>query len=724
MSSTVAWGASPEEWAHFSKKLDLEADLLPVVSNPNASISPRSDMKGLGKTPSLLNRERLVVGIPKWTLHQATDKDVGRWSRDSDLGICIQTRDVRAIDIDIGEVAHSDEVRGVIELLWGSLPLRKRGNSGKCLLAFRMPGQFVKRVIRAQHGIIEFLANGQQFIAVGTHPSGARYEWEHNDKPGLPAFIPEITPAEFEQLWQALQNAYGIEPEIVGRSTVRPVLPRSADAINDSVVSFLETTGWVRSWQSDGRVNINCPWRDEHSSDSGDTETQYFPAGVGGFEQGHFHCLHAHCASRTDGDFLNALGVTAAEFSVVEAVEGEPEPLPPFKRSKSGKALATLPNVLMALRRSDVCGKRIGLDTFRDELMLADDGTDGWRAFTDADYTMLREHFETIGFMPVGRELMRDAVRYVAVQQTFDSAKLWLTAVVPAWDGVPRVRKFFARYFGAKDDKYAESVSQYVWSAMAGRVLQPGVKADMVPILVGGQGVGKTTGVKRMAPSEDHFAEISLDIHDDNLARKMRGKLVGELGELRGLNSKDGDAIKQWISRTHEEWVPKFMEFSTKFPRRLVFIGTTNQTEFLVDETGERRWLPLRVGKVDTAAIEADRDQLWAEGAALFVEDGVQWSGAQDLAVNEHGKFKVVDPWEEPVQNWLGTSVFDDGQKRGDVPFTSHEVLVGALSMGVAHIKKGDEMRVGRVLRALGFDRTERRAEGVKRKVWVQEITN
>jgi len=313
---------------------------------------------------------------------------------------------------------------------------------------------------------------------------------------------------------------------------------------------------------------------------------------------------------------------------------------------------------------------------------------------------------------------MRDAVRYVATQQTFDSAKLWLTTVVPSWDGVPRVRKFFSTYFGAKPSSYADSVGLYVWTALAGRVLQPGVKADMVPILVGGQGVGKTTGVKAMAPSEDHFAEISLDIHDDNLARKMRGKLVGELGELRGINSKDGDAIKQWISRTHEEWVPKFMEFSTKFPRRLVFVGTTNQDEILADETGERRWLPLDVGSVDVAGIARDREQLWAEGAALFAEGGVQWSTAQALAVKEHARFKVIEPWQEPIRNWLNATLFDGGEANSTQPFTAHQVLTGALGMSVASIKKGDEMKVAKVLKALGFDRKERYVGGDKVRVW------
>ncbi|MCV5824559.1 virulence-associated E family protein, partial [Escherichia coli] len=82
---------------------------------------------------------------------------------------------------------------------------------------------------------------------------------------------------------------------------------------------------------------------------------------------------------------------------------------------------------------------------------------------------------------------------------------------------------------------------------------------------------------------------------DDDLARKMRGRLVAEIGELRGLNTKELESIKAFVTRTHENWIPKYREFATQFPRRLVFVGTTNEDEFLADKTGNRRWLPVEV---------------------------------------------------------------------------------------------------------------------------------
>src|SRR5690606_14634369 len=114
-------------------------------------------------------------------------------------------------------------------------------------------------------------------------------------------------------------------------------------------------------------------------------------------------------------------------------------------------------------------------------------------------------------------------------------------------------------------------------------------KADMAPILVGQQGAGKSTAVAAMAPAPEFFAEISFSEKDEDLARKMRGRLVAEIGELRGLHTREQEAIKAFVSRTHENWIPKYREFAVQFPRRLVFIGTTNKDEFLADETGNRR---------------------------------------------------------------------------------------------------------------------------------------
>lgn len=734
-----SWGASPEDWRHFSERLGLTEDLLPVVSNPDATIANLSKLKDLGKTPSRYNRDGQVVGIPSWTDQLTTARMVSFWQGQADLGICVQTRSVRAIDIDI---EHPDRAAEVVEMLQfelGPLPMRRRPGTGKCLLALRIPGELTKRVMRTPHGAIEFLATGQQFVAVGTHvKSRTRYEWADAEGVlGLPDEIPEVALADFDVVWRVLAEALGAD-QLQLRRGVSPSVPRSASqAWGDKMVPWLQENDWVREYDRDGRVHIRCPWEHEHTMDSGPSATTYFPAGVGGFEQGHFRCLHAHCAARGDREFLDAMGLgIATEFEPVEdapppvaplpgepgvggsgvVVLGERMALPPpgfedqgdwpaLERNKTGRILPTASNACAVMVRPDICGARVCYDEFKAHVMVAYEGDKDWRALRDTDYTNIRANLERRGFEKLGKELVRDALMVAAERFTIDSAITWARGL--RWDGVPRVETFFTRYLGAEDREYVRAVALYLWTALAARCLEPGHQVDMVPVLISKQGTGKTSMVKAIAPEPEAFVEVGLHQDEEKLARLVRGKLVAEIAELRGLAGRDAEAIKAWITRTHEEWIPKYVEHATRFARRMVLIGTHNKDEFLEDETGERRWLPLRVGVTDLDALRVDVEQLWAEGIELFEAGGVQWRRAEALAREEHASFKVHDEWEGLIAQWLADDGMDgsEGAPRGDSPFSLSAVLSGALGLNAREITRSVELRAGKVLRKLGYEK-------------------
>src|SRR5690606_30275841 len=105
----------------------------------------------------------------------------------------------------------------------------------------------------------------------------------------------------------------------------------------------------------------------------------------------------------------------------------------------------------------------------------------------------------------------------------------------------------------------------------AARILDPGAKVDMVPVLVGEEGTRKSTAISLIPPHEEFFAEFNLQLDDEKLARLMRGCLVGELAELRGISVRDAESVLAWITRRHEKWVPKFKEYATSLARRVVF---------------------------------------------------------------------------------------------------------------------------------------------------------
>lgn len=296
------WGASADEWAHFDMVLGLTADLLPVVSNPRATISPDSHMAALGKTPSRYNAQRLVAGIAKWTQHTTTPNEIAQWAKERDYGICIQTRTVRAIDIDIGDAGQAAAIAARCADAF-AMPARFRSNSTKVLLAFEARGDLTKRRFKTAHGIVELLATGQQFVACGTHPSGARYEW----RGGLPDDLPALTIDEVGTLWSALVAEFAIEAPSESSSSVKAQKLAEVVAL-DATAQHLLDKGLVKRTERDGRLHITCPFEAEHTADSGDTATTYWPAHTGGYALGHFRCLHAHCEHRSDQDFRDAIG--------------------------------------------------------------------------------------------------------------------------------------------------------------------------------------------------------------------------------------------------------------------------------------------------------------------------------------------------------------------------------------------------------------------------------
>jgi len=392
---------------------------------------------------------------------------------------------------------------------------------------------------------------------------------------------------------------------------------------------------------------------------------------------------------------------------------------PKYDLDEDGRIKCSSYNNELLASSPNESGMEIGYDGFQDCIMFRRNEKDGWQRFSDQHYQELMVKAERLGFHYSDKMRVRDAVYSVAMRNSFDSAQIWLKSLV--WDGVQRVETFFTDYFGVEPSHYANAVSRYLWTAAAGRVLVPGIQADMTPVLVGEQGLRKTTGIKAMSPSPEFFSELSFGEKEDELARKMRGSLICEIAELRGLRSKEKEHIKAWLTRTHEKWVPKYKEFTTSFPRRCVFIGSTNDPSFLdEDSSGQRRWLPLEVGRADVDGIVRDCHQLWAEAKDLFGVLEVDHQEAEQLAREVHGDFVQDDPIESLVYDWLDRYESLDGV---DKVVTTGEVLKGALGIDPASGNHhGMMIRASIFIRKHGWRKTMRRINKHRVKVWVKSV--
>lgn len=325
----VRHGAMPADWGHLDLILGLGTDLLPVVSNPDVTISPDSTVAKLGKVPSRYNARHQVVGFTQWTSYRATPDDITGWAKEKDYGICLQMRQVRAIDVDIDDLHQAEHIRQFIAARH-TLPTRTRKNSTKFLLLFECHGEIFKRKFKTAHGIVELLAQGQQAILAGTHPSGVRYEWPG----GLPDCIPALSMAQFEQLWSDLVAQFAIEAPSSSSASIKPQKLAEA-AIADPVAQYLLNSGKVKGTERDGRMHIECPWEEDHSTDSGESSTTYWPAHTGGYERGGFKCLHAHCEGRSVEDLKTAIG-----YSDPDDFEGISDDVPAPVTDDQGKAPA------------------------------------------------------------------------------------------------------------------------------------------------------------------------------------------------------------------------------------------------------------------------------------------------------------------------------------------------------------------------------------------------
>jgi|LakMenEpi03Aug12_release.lakeMendotaPanAssembly.Ray.scaffolds.fasta_scaffold17189_8 predicted P-loop ATPase len=368
-----------------------------------------------------------------------------------------------------------------------------------------------------------------------------------------------------------------------------------------------------------------------------------------------------------------------------------------FERNKAGKILGSLLNISIALTEAEYCGIEIAYDEFTDQLLYKQSDGDVWQALTDNRLTQLRIELAKKGFMSISRQDMSDVAHHIGGLNKFDSAINWLNELV--WDGQPRIERFLTVYFSTIDDDYCRAVALYFWTALAARILDPGCQADMLPILIGAQGSGKSTGVASLVPDPAYFCELDLADRDDNLSRKMRGRLIAELSELRGLRTKDSEAIKEFITRKHENWIPKYKEFGNTFARRLLFVGTTNEEQFLADATGNRRYLPVTVGTVDRDGILRDRDQLWAEAAVLYRQQGIQYQQAERLARQQHADYEIKDAWEEAIRDWIeprSSRMLFSG-------VTTQEILEDVLELPLAKHDRANQSRVSSIMRKLGY---------------------
>lgn len=291
---------------------------------------------------------------------------------------------------------------------------------------------------------------------------------------------------------------------------------------------------------------------------------------------------------------------------------------------------------------------------------------------------------------------MRGVVSLVAHRRSFHPIRQELDSI--SWDGTERVQTWLSKYLGATDDEYSRTVGRWFLISAVARVMKPGCKVDTMLILEGPQGLRKSSAVQALA-GEDYFLEDLREVGGVESAKQLRGKWVVELSELDAIRKAESSTIKRFVSQRIDNYRPSYGRSTVDFPRQCVFIGTTNHQDYLQDETGARRFWPVKCGDfIDIEALRRDRAQLWAEAVALY-RAGERWWPETDeeiaLCGVEQEQRQAEDPWTKPVAAFVAEKEV----------VTITDILNEALGFEASRMDQRAHRRVGAVLRTLGWER-------------------
>jgi predicted P-loop ATPase len=235
--------------------------------------------------------------------------------------------------------------------------------------------------------------------------------------------------------------------------------------------------------------------------------------------------------------------------------------------------------------------------------------------------------------------------------------------------------------------------------------MNPGCKADCLLVLEGEQGTFKSTATEVLA-GKQWWTDQLTELGSKDASMQLRGTWIVEFGELDQLTRAEVTRMKHFISSKEERFRLPYGKRVVRFPRQCVFIGTTNTDQWLKDETGGRRFWPVRVGQVDVERISADRDQLWAEAVHQYRSGATWWLDDPDVvaaATEEQGGRYAEDVWHEQViEHAEQLADFAAGSRAGTVSVS--EILM-ALNIDLQRQDQIASNRVGRCLTRAGWRR-------------------
>lgn len=375
-----------------------------------------------------------------------------------------------------------------------------------------------------------------------------------------------------------------------------------------------------------------------------------------------------------------------------------------LRKFASGAAHGDLANAAHAVRNAPELQNLLGYDVFAHKIMMV--SAPPWefepqsfaeRPWLDRDDLLLAEYLQRIQ-IPVKVITAAQAVQIVAQERSYHPVLDYLDGL--EHDRTPRLDTCLRDYFGAGDDPYHSAVGRSIFIGAVARIRRPGCKLDTIPILEGPQAAGKSSAIRVLF--EPWFSDDLSDMGSKDACLQMQGAWGFEISELDAMSKAEASRIKAFASRSTDRFRPPYGARIVENPRSCIFLGTTNSHAYLKDETGARRFWPIKTQRIDLTGLAEARDQLWAEADRLFAAGAAWWivnPEAKRIAEGEQTARYQTDPWDSLIAEHL--------QAAADV--SVDEILRDVLHIGTDRWTQADANRVARCLTARGLIRFQAR---------------
>lgn len=334
----------------------------------------------------------------------------------------------------------------------------------------------------------------------------------------------------------------------------------------------------------------------------------------------------------------------------------------------------------------------------------------------DSDIMKIVYFMQTTGQLPgVHKSVVFSAIQGFAIgENTYNEPIDWLDTLV--WDATPRIDTWLIESTGIEDCEYHRTVgAQWFVNGLVRRLYNPGCIWDYVLVLIGGQGIGKTSLFRIVGAN--WYKCFTGNVDDKDFYIKCRGAAILDLDEGNALSKSDSIKIKSIITETHDEYRAPYDATTKKYPRQFVFSMSANNEEPFKDSTGNRRYLVIDLGKnkVNFDWLEKNRIQLFAEAIYKLKNKISIPEIPKDIAEEKQEDHRAEDSWTDSIIEFCKNNKYQDS-------FTLKDVYFGAITSDVnksiERLDKRSENRIAEVLKKIKSDKFRKTIESTRQTFW------